>query len=134
MRFCEKDTKSLKNHHLRFVLCSYGEDFAKFCDLLKMYELYCNQCYRNRFSQLSIVDVKIPDQTRQQLKGEVKWIDEKLFHVHIPKSVTFAYCKKLQLSLGLTMYKSTYTCFYRLEYNRPWNLLLKSWILKVFIM
>jgi hypothetical protein len=35
LRFCEKGTKFLRNHHLRFVLCSNGQiyrgDFAKFC-------------------------------------------------------------------------------------------------------
>ena len=44
LRFCEKDTIFLRNHHLRFVLCSNGQiydgDFAKFCDLLRIYELY----------------------------------------------------------------------------------------------
>ena len=44
LRFCEKDTKSLRNHNLRYVLFSngqiYGGDFAKFCSLLKIYELY----------------------------------------------------------------------------------------------
>ena len=34
----------LRNHHLRFVLCSNGQIysgyFAKFCDLLRIYELY----------------------------------------------------------------------------------------------
>ena len=34
----------MRNHHLRFVLCSngqiYGGDFAKICGLLKIYELY----------------------------------------------------------------------------------------------
>ena len=34
----------MRNHHLRFVLCSndqiYGGDFAKFCGLLRIYELY----------------------------------------------------------------------------------------------
>ena len=45
-RFCEKDAKILRNHHHRFVLCSnlvgqiYGGDFAKFCGLLRIYELY----------------------------------------------------------------------------------------------
>ena len=43
LRFCERDTKFLRNHHLRFVLCSngqiYGGDFAKFCGLLRIYEL-----------------------------------------------------------------------------------------------
>ena len=36
--------KILQNLHLRFVLCSngqiYGGDFAKFCGLLRIYELY----------------------------------------------------------------------------------------------
>jgi hypothetical protein len=43
-RFCEKDAKILQNNHHRFVLCSkgqvYGGDFAKFCGLLRTYELY----------------------------------------------------------------------------------------------
>ena len=47
LRFCEKDTKFLQNHHLRFVLCSkhqiYGGDFAKFCGLLRIYELYLEE-------------------------------------------------------------------------------------------
>ena len=34
----------LRNLHRRFVLCSngqiYGGDFAKFCDLLRIYEFY----------------------------------------------------------------------------------------------
>ena len=42
--FCEKGTKFLRNHHLRFVLCSngqiYSRDFAKFRGLLRIYELY----------------------------------------------------------------------------------------------
>ena len=41
LRFCEKGTKFLQNHHLRFVLyCNgqiYGGDFAKFCGLLRIY-------------------------------------------------------------------------------------------------
>ena len=36
--------KILQNLHLRFILCStgqiYGEDFAKFCGILRIYELY----------------------------------------------------------------------------------------------
>ena len=36
--------KILQNLHLRFVLCStgqiYGGDFAKFCGLIRTYELY----------------------------------------------------------------------------------------------
>ena len=44
LRFCEKDAKILQNHPRRFVLCSkgqvYGEDFAKFCGLLRIHELY----------------------------------------------------------------------------------------------
>ena len=43
LRFCEKNTKILQNHHLRFVLCSIGQiysgDFAKFRGLLRIYEL-----------------------------------------------------------------------------------------------
>jgi hypothetical protein len=45
LRFCEKDTTFLQNHHHRFVLCSpsngqiYGGDFVKFCGLLRIYEL-----------------------------------------------------------------------------------------------
>ena len=49
LRFCEKETKFLQNHHLRFVLCSngqiYGGDFAKFCGLLRIYELYQNRSF-----------------------------------------------------------------------------------------
>ena len=45
LRFCEKGTRILRNHHLGFVPCSnrqiYGGDFAKFCGLLRIYELYC---------------------------------------------------------------------------------------------
>ena len=37
----------LRNLHGRFVLCSngqiYGGDFAKFCGLLRIYELYCQR-------------------------------------------------------------------------------------------
>ena len=40
LKFCEKDTKLLWNHHLRFVLYSngqiYGGDFKKICDLLRI--------------------------------------------------------------------------------------------------
>ena len=44
LRFCEKATKVLGNHQLKFVLCSNGQifsgDFAKLCGLLRIYELY----------------------------------------------------------------------------------------------
>ena len=44
LRFYEKDTKNLRNNHIRFVLCSnsqiYDGDFAKCRDLLRIYELY----------------------------------------------------------------------------------------------
>ena len=57
LRFCKKDTFFLRNHRLRFVLCSkcqiysavttsttiYGGDFLKFCGLLKIYELFNNE-------------------------------------------------------------------------------------------
>ena len=40
--------KILRNLHLTFVLCSVsqklGGDFAKFCGLLRIYELYENEC------------------------------------------------------------------------------------------
>ena len=39
--------KILRNLHLRFVLCSngqiYGGDFAKFCGLLRIYEVYADR-------------------------------------------------------------------------------------------
>ena len=39
-----EDHKFLRNLHRKFVLCSngqiYGRDFAKFCGLLRIYELY----------------------------------------------------------------------------------------------
>ena len=44
LRLCENATKFLRNHHLRFVLCSatqiYSGDFANSCGLLRIYELY----------------------------------------------------------------------------------------------
>ena len=44
LRFCKKDTIFLRNHCLRFVLCSNWQincgDFAKFNGLLRTYELY----------------------------------------------------------------------------------------------
>ena len=42
--YSEKATKVLRNLHLLFVLCTgsqiIGGDFAKFCGLLRIYELY----------------------------------------------------------------------------------------------
>ena len=42
--YSEKANKNLRNLHLAFVLCSsshkLGGDFAKFCGLLRIYELY----------------------------------------------------------------------------------------------
>ena len=44
LRFCENAINFLLNHNLRFVLCSNGQiysgNFAKFCGLLRIYELY----------------------------------------------------------------------------------------------
>ena len=46
--------KTLRNLHLTFVLCGasqkYGGDFAKFCGLLRIYELYI--IYLNLFMKL----------------------------------------------------------------------------------
>ena len=44
LRFYEKATKFLQNHHRKGVLCSKGQtysgDLAKFFGLLRIYELY----------------------------------------------------------------------------------------------
>ena len=56
MRFCEKDTNFLQNHHLRFFLCSngqiYGRDFAKFCGLLRIYELYNTNTFLHAYRKM----------------------------------------------------------------------------------
>ena len=45
----------LQNLHLRFALCRasqiYGGDFAKFCGLLRIYELYLHTWYWHTFFQ-----------------------------------------------------------------------------------
>ena len=50
--YSEKATKFLRNLHRRFVLCSNGQiycrDFAKFCDILRIYELYRNRENRSK--------------------------------------------------------------------------------------
>ena len=65
--YSEKYTKVLRNHHLRFDLCSNGQihggDFTKFCSLLRIYELY------NNFQ--SLLDWKFPISVWQKISRQV---------------------------------------------------------------
>ena len=49
----------MRNHHLRFVLCNngqiYGGDFAKFCGLPKIYELYLEHHHKDSSLVLAVV-------------------------------------------------------------------------------
>ena len=80
--------KFLRNLHLRFVLCSKGQicsgDFAKFCGLLRIYELYVQVCQKaldNSFSNnFSLFQLKI-----------IKELCNKLWnHKQVVSSITVA--------------------------------------------
>ena len=76
--------KILRNLHRRFVLCSngqiYGGDFAKFCGLLRIYELYTEE---------KLVGILLPDKIR--LKVTLHWLQETFLYI----------CPMLSISLGI---------------------------------
>ena len=74
----------MRNIHLSFVLCSNGQiydgDFAKFCGLLRMYELYIEG---------KLVGILLPDKIR--LKVTLHWLQETFLSI----------CPMLSISLGI---------------------------------
>ena len=66
-KYSEKAKKILRNLHRRFVLCGasqiYGGDFAKFCNLLRIYELYQAQVKNSGRTKSIIAN-----------KGESNWM------------------------------------------------------------
>ena len=88
----------MRNLHRRFVLCSasqiYGRNFAKFCGLLRIYELY-----RSSRRSMSIVTMKSKlnllkfDSDVSQLGRACSWISIFLFPIlRPPCDATLALC------------------------------------------
>ena len=57
--------KILRNLHRRYVLCSasqiYGGDFAQFCGLLRMYELYGNKHCKDDWIEIRALEILYVD-------------------------------------------------------------------------
>ena len=75
LRFSEKDTQFLRNHHLRFVLCSNRQIYGS---LLKIYEL-------ENFTTAA----KIPNENREVVLYDQFPVDNSSSLLNLEKNVFF---------------------------------------------